>query len=308
MTFRPGETEKELPFYVLPDNRVEPDETVEITVTAPPIFNPSGDDNVVIAATGTILNNDHEVTINSPQVTEGAAGETMPLTFRVTLNPPVSNGEVTIDYRTADGGGRRGADQIDAEWIGSNDYEAKSGTLTFPTNTGSQEIEVTVNGDDFDEDRESFIVHLSGLSGPEGIRLAFPLNLRGKGTGRILDDDEFTYTVPAANTQSALEGPWQRLEDGRERTQTFVRLEIKTNRQSYGDSGSCYAGDGGTAVGAASRGVEGDYYELSNPFVSGVYLQGYGGGPTMGKATTKTISGAGSRYSVPPLLKMTRWW
>ncbi len=283
--FKPGETEKELRFYVLPDNRVEDDETVEITVTAPPIFNPSGNDEVVIVATGTILNNDHEVTINSPTVDEGDTGETTPLTFTVRLNPPVSSGEVTINYHTVDGSYHYGADQIDADWIGSNDYEAKSGTLTFPANTGSQEIEVTVNGDDFDEVKEDFKVHLSAPRGPEGIRLRFP---RGtKGTGRIRDDDAFAYTVPEANTRSVPEGAWRMLrDDGRRTYQTFVRLDIRTNRQWYSDHPTCNAGDGGTAVGAAISRDHGDYYQsvpspgspggtnVSSTFISHVFSGG----------------------------------
>ena len=285
--FKPGETEKELRFYVLPDNRVEEDETVEVTVTAPPIFNPDGNDDVVIVAAGTILNNDHEVTINSPTVDEGAAGETTPLTFTVRLNPPVSSGEVTINYRTVDGTYGHGADQIDADWIGSNDYEAKSGTLTFPANTGRQEIEVTVNGDDFDEyAKEYFKVHLSAPRGPEGISLRFP---RGtKGTGRIKDDDAFAYRVPtAANTRSVPEGAWRMLIDGQPRYQTFVRLDIWTNRQWYSENATCNAGEGGTAVGAAIGRDHGDYYQsVPSPGVPGgtnvhstFISHAYSGGP-----------------------------
>ncbi len=278
VTFKPGETEKEARFYILPDNRVEPDETVEITVTAPPIFNPSGDDDVVIVATGAILNNDHRVWVNSPKVTEGDAGETTLMTFTVTLNPPVSSGEVTIDYQTADSTSGRHAHQIDADWIGSNDYEAKSGALTFPANTGSQQIHVTVNGDDFDESDERLKVELSGLSGPEGIRLEFPPGHTGKWSGKILDDDDFTYTVPLeANTQSVPEGAWRMLVDGRRRYQTFVRLELRTNRQwyGYGPRETCNAGDGGTAVGAENNLDRGDYYQdLPSTFINHVHSRG----------------------------------
>ena len=290
VTFKPGETEKELRFYVLPDNRVEDDETVEITVTAPPIFNPDGDDDVVIVATGTILNNDHQVWANWPKVTEGAAGETTPLTFKVTLRPPVSSGEVTVNYRTADRTYGHTADQndIDADWIGSNDYEAKSGTLTFPANTGRQEIEVTVNGDDFDEHDEYFILELSGLSGPEGIRLEFPPGSKGNYRGTIKDDDDFAYRVPTeANTRSVPEGAWRMLIDGRRSYQTFVRLDIWTNRQWYSENATCNAGEGGTAVGAAIGRDHGDYYQsVPSPGVPGgtnvhstFISHAYSGGP-----------------------------
>ena len=280
-TLVPAATEMQITVAVNGDTEIEEDETVVVEVEL------ANDDDKIHAATdgdeafgtGTIRNDDgHEVTITSPNVTEGAAGDKTPLTFTVRLNPQVSSGEVTINYRTVDGSDGHGADHCDVSWagIGSNDYEAKNGTLTFPVNTGSQEIEITVNGDGFSERDEHFDVELSGLRGPEGILLEFPQGSRGIGTGTIHNDDDFTYTVPTGNTLSVPEGPkWI---DGIWTPQAAVRLELRTNRQYYGGSDSCNAGDGGTAEGSVGGTAGADYHEDSSAFVSYVYPRGYSDG------------------------------
>ena len=123
---------------------------------------------------------DVEIRLNLPVTlmsTDAQASESAgEMVFEVELSVESSE-EVTVDYATANGTARAG-----------QDYEARSGTLTFPADsTTPEEIRVPILNDDRDEaEVETFTVRL---------RNATNATLAGGGTtltvtGTITDDDE----------------------------------------------------------------------------------------------------------------------
>jgi chitinase len=101
-------------------------------------------------------------------VVEGNSGTTT-LNVPVTL-VPASSTAVTVSYATGGGTATAGVD-----------YQATSGTLTFPAGSTQQNIPITVNGDTTPESDEIVAVTLSN---PSGATLLVPTAF-----GRILDDD-----------------------------------------------------------------------------------------------------------------------
>jgi hypothetical protein len=90
-------------------------------------------------------------------------------TFTITVTRTGgTQGQVTVDYATADGTATAG-----------NDYQAGSGTLTIPAGSTSGTITVLVNGDTMDELDETFLVKLFN---------SFNASI-ANGQGTITDDD-----------------------------------------------------------------------------------------------------------------------
>ena len=80
----------------------------------------------------------------------GNEGQTV--TFDVYLEPQ-SDETVTVDYATADGSATAG-----------QDYDAKSGTLTFSPGEHKQSIDVRLRNDSANDDHETFVMGLSNIS------------------------------------------------------------------------------------------------------------------------------------------------
>ena len=89
--------------------------------------------------------------------------------FTVTLNR-VTSATVSVDYATADGSAKAGAD-----------YVAKSGTLTFSAGERSKTVQVDILDDTHDEGEETFTLALSNVSGG--------VIMDGQATGRIRNHD-----------------------------------------------------------------------------------------------------------------------
>jgi hypothetical protein len=159
-----------------PDTTVESDETVILTVVSGVGYNVGSP----TSATGTITNDDHELSINATSsVTEGDSGQSN-MTFTVTLSPAHSQ-TVTVNYSTANGttnpalgGGACG---------GTTDYVSQSGTLTFDPTETVMTIDVPICGDTRDEPNETFTVTLDT---PTNATIA---SGQGTSTGTITDDD-----------------------------------------------------------------------------------------------------------------------
>ena len=113
------------------------------------------------------------MSIDSPSVSEGAAGTTATLTFTVSLSA-ASTQAVTVDYAEATGGTA----------TAGTDYTAPaSGTLTIAAGDTGATIAVTVTGDGVDEPDETILMTLGE---PAGATLGTGT---GTGTGTITDDD-----------------------------------------------------------------------------------------------------------------------
>ena len=103
-------------------------------------------------------------------ISDGSAGESAGnMTFTVSMSVPSSR-EVTVNYATADATATVG-----------EDYEARSGTLTFAAGTTSQTVTVPIKQDALDEEDETFTITLSGVS-----NATIDDN---EATGTIADDD-----------------------------------------------------------------------------------------------------------------------
>ncbi len=113
------------------------------------------------------------VSISSPSVAEGAAGETATLPFAVTLNRAPGR-QVTVGWAAAADPGTAAS---------GADYTAFSGgTLTFAATDTSKTVEVTVTGDALDEPDETIRIALSNPSGAV-------VGSASTGVGTITDDD-----------------------------------------------------------------------------------------------------------------------
>jgi Calx-beta domain/FG-GAP-like repeat/FG-GAP repeat/Planctomycete extracellular len=119
-------------------------------------------------------------------VMEGNAG-TVAASFAVTRSGDL-NGNVTVNYSTANGGA-----------IAGSDYVAVSNApLTFGPGEATKTVTIAVNGDLTDEFDQGFYVNLSAASGA--------VIADGQGFANILDDDD-APTISITSKVSAKEGP-----------------------------------------------------------------------------------------------------
>ena len=174
LTFRPREALAQIVRVpILDDRLVEADETFTVTL--------SGASNATLAAavaTGTIIDDDAlavTVTAAPHTVEEGS-----PAGFAVTLTGAISS-EVTLEWATADGTARAGAD-----------YEAVAGgTLTFrPDAAPTGRLAVRTLQDDLEEGTETFTVTLMRIVLPDGQQVG-----PATATGTIADDDALSVRV-----------------------------------------------------------------------------------------------------------------
>ena len=184
VTFAKGQTSQTVNVGVIGDTLVEPNETLNMTLS-----NPTGASITRGVATGTILDDDiaspPTVSIADASVAEGAGG-TSPMAFTLTMSQ-ASNTPVTIGYATSNSTATAGSD-----------YVATSGTVTFAQGQTSQTVNVGVIGDTVVEPDETLTLTLSN---PMGASIS-----RGVATGTILNDDIAsppTTTTVEAETMTA---------------------------------------------------------------------------------------------------------
>ncbi len=173
VTFTGTQTTRTVVVSTVNDTLDELNETFEIRLS-----NPSA--NVSIfdgTGVGTINDNDPTPTLSFADTTitknEGDSG-TSNMTFTVRLSA-VSGRTVTVDYATED----RSASSSGTY----RDYNATSGTLTFPPGTTELTITVGIRGDKYNEYDETFRVNLTNAVGA-----TLPSNPY-YATGTIKDDD-----------------------------------------------------------------------------------------------------------------------
>ena len=167
-------------------------------------------------------------------VTEQTGGST--LDFTVTLNPPNTDDEVTVDYRVTGGTAVAGVD-----------FTAVSGTLTFPANQAVMQVPVQIADDALNEDAETLTLTLSNPQNAT-INPTDDANGGATGEGTIHDNDPLpSVSVEAA---SATEGSSVAF------TLTLSAESGRTVTVSYtadaGDGDTATAGTDFTAVAATA--------------------------------------------------------
>jgi chitinase len=163
LTFQPGDTAKHVLVQVAGNAFYEPDETFNLSLSAP--VNATISD---ATATGTIQNDDsQEFSVSDASVTEGDEG-TANATFTVSLLSPATSA-LSVQYATA------------TDTATSADFQSRSGTVTFAAGQSSKTITVAVKSDVIDEPTETFFVNLSN---PSNFDIA-----DGTGEGTITDND-----------------------------------------------------------------------------------------------------------------------
>ena len=167
LTFEPGQPlYRSVDVTILPDSTVEPDETLQLVLSAPV--------NIAIAddrAVGVIRNDDGPVvpalSAGDCSAVEGDSG-TVGCEFELTVSMPTTV-PVTVAFQTQNGTATAG------------DYLPVSGALTFVAGTLSQTVSVSVVGDTAVELDEDFFLNLSSASNAT--------ILDGQGRGTIVNDD-----------------------------------------------------------------------------------------------------------------------
>jgi large repetitive protein len=164
VAFAAGQTTRSVSVAVNGDTLDETNETFTLALSGPTNATIADDQGV-----GTITDDDGPaISIGDVTVAEGDTGTTT-ATFAVSLSAS-SPQTVSISYATANGTATAPAD-----------FLAAAGTIAFGPGETTRNVDVTVNGDLFDEVDETYLVNLSG-----------PVNgsiADGQGLGTITDDD-----------------------------------------------------------------------------------------------------------------------
>ncbi len=212
LTFLAGQQEQFITVNLLDDGVSEPTETFVVNLGSP-----SG--NVLISdgqGQGTITDNDVTLSINDVSLNEGntskktGAPVLTTMTFTISLSG-TSSDPVTVNYATADG----------AATVANNDYQAKSGSVTFAAGQLTKMVTVTIVGDKTVESDEAFFVQLSGATGAS--------ISDGQGTGTIRNDDSTGggprrgASIHSSNSSPAII-PTQRVTVGQERGSSAAHL------------------------------------------------------------------------------------
>jgi len=117
------------------------------------------------------------VTIDDPTaVSEGDSGTTA-VSFTVSLSNAATS-DVVVNYSTAD----------NTATSAGSDYASATSSATISAGSTSQNINVNVNGDKYDESNETFFVNLTGIT-------ANAVITDNQGTGSITDDDTAGISV-----------------------------------------------------------------------------------------------------------------
>jgi len=171
LSFAPGETEKTVTVNVVADTTLEPDEKFKLTLSNPGNADLNSNNAVGWA---TIVNDDDNVVtpptlqVGDINITEGNSGTTAAI-FNITLSASSTN-TVTVNYTTSD---------ITA--TAPDDYQSKSGILSFASGETSKTVAVNVVGDTVAELNETFRLTLSN---PANASL-----LNAVGVATITNDD-----------------------------------------------------------------------------------------------------------------------
>ena len=160
------------------DTVVEADETFAVRIS-----NPSGGHTITVdTGTGTIQNDDAAtLALSAPAITETDADFTA--TFTATLTGGVQGG-FDVAVSAADGSA-----------VSPADYELATTSVSFAGGTGeTQNVSVTIKGDDIVEADETFSVTLGAVSNADAVVVG-AITTGASDTGTITNDDTATLTI-----------------------------------------------------------------------------------------------------------------
>ncbi len=178
ITFLPGETSKLFHVRIVNDTNIEPNETVQLTLS-----NPSRS-NVLGIATATLVIADNDFASGQFVFSQASysAAENATNVFLTILRTNGTTGVASVRYRTVDNTTTAGAD-----YVGTNVI------LTFADGEGAKTIAVSILDDLLVESSEFFNVQLSNPTG--GAIIGAP----SSATVTILDDD-ISLIIPAGSS------------------------------------------------------------------------------------------------------------
>jgi hypothetical protein len=172
LTFPPGTGTVSVPVALVGDAQDESDETFVVNLSA-------AQNATLVDAQGHVTIDDDDgpaLAVSSPSVLEGNAGTTQ-AGFTLSLSGP-SVQPVTVSFLTVDGTASVG-----------QDYQLTSGTVTFPSGTTGQSVNVPVLGDVLDEPNETFYLALGPVIDATPVSPIVPALIR--------DDDGATIALQA---------------------------------------------------------------------------------------------------------------
>ena len=182
LTIRQGKSSGTIAIATLTDDVLDPDETLEVTLTRATTAGRSV--SVDTTTVTTTLAEQSTVTVSLRGSTGGGgdvtADEGEPLQFTVSLSGAAEIA-VEVPYQTTNGTAQAGAD-----------YAATGGTLTFAPNQTSKTVTVTSFEDQLNETDETFTLTLAEQGFPSGVDLE-----TSSLTGTIIDDDPLSVRVRA---------------------------------------------------------------------------------------------------------------
>lgn len=188
-----GSTSEDIIVKVIGDLKVEPDETIIITLS-----NPMGGGIGTGMGTGTITNDDAAVVhlqLLSANKNEGNSGTT-DFTFTATLDNPVQGG-FDLAYTTDDG----------SATVADNDYQDNDGTLNFAGTAGEQKIiTVKVNGDTKVEANETFTVSIENTGFSNTTAPMGTLTTASTVMATIVNDDAATLSIDDVSKLEGISG------------------------------------------------------------------------------------------------------
>lgn len=299
LTFADGQSSMTVTVPITDDGEVENDETFNLTISSPTGGATVGAANSAVA---TIVDNDvvvvnpGEFTLSPPTLSVNESG--MTASFTVTRSGG-TDGEVTVDFATANGTATAGSD-----------FTANNGTLTFGDGVGTMVITVDIIDDAADEMDETFTVAISNPTGGATLGAAV------SSTATIIDNDE-----PAPIPGEFSIDPASVTVDEADGTVTFtvnrtvgddgaVSVDFTTNNGTA-TAGSDFTANNGTlnfADGETSQTItvaitDDDLEEQTENFT--VSLSSPTGGATLGAVTTSTVSITDNDAPVPGTLSIT---
>lgn len=165
VTFAAGQQTRPIAITVIGDALVEPDETLQVTLSAP-----VGATLGTAVATGTLVNDDNAaLSVNDVALPEGNGGGTTPFVFTITSSTPSST-PISVNFATSP-----------MSATSPDDFAVATGTATIAAGATTTTVAVNVVADSILENNEQFTVTLSA---PMGATLADPTGL-----GTIINDD-----------------------------------------------------------------------------------------------------------------------